>query len=126
MFPINLIASNVNDALRTLRFPLFASFITLFLSGPVLMAQTATGSIVGIVHDPSGGVIVGAKITLTDVDKNQASTAVTNTLGYYSFPLLQPANYQLTVESAGFKQFVQQNIKLDVAMTLTINAIDPA
>ena len=115
----DLIASRASSTLR--RF-LFTFLMCLLLSGTALVAQTATGSIVGIVRDPSGNVIVGAQVHLLNVDKNQTADAVTNNLGYYSFPLVQPALYRLTVQAPGFKQFVQENIKLDVASTLSINA----
>jgi hypothetical protein len=100
-----------------------ALIVTIALSSQnPLLAQTATGSIVGVVRDSTGGVVVGAQITLLNVDQNQTARTVTNNLGYYSFPLLQPVHYNLTIEAPGFKQFIQQNIKLDVDESLNINA----
>ena len=52
---------------------------------------------------------------------NQANSTVTNNLGYYSVPLLQPAAYRLTVRAQGFKESIQENIHLNVATTLSIN-----
>ena len=101
---------------------LFVSLIGLVLSGSPLIAQTATGSVVGIVRDSTGEVVVGAQVHLLNVEKNQTTDAITNSLGYYSFPLLQPALYTLTVQAPGFKQFVQENIRLNVATTISINA----
>ena len=106
----------------TLLLLLLTSAMSLILVGPALRAQTATGAIVGIVRDPSGNVIAGAQVHLLDVNKDQGASTVTNSLGYYSFPLVQPANYRLTVQAPGFKQYVQENIKLDVATTLSIDA----
>lgn len=110
------------SATRTLQFFLFVLLIGLVLNGSGLMAQTATGSIVGIVRDSSGGVVAGAHVSLLNVAKNQTVATVTNNQGYYSFPSLQPALYQLTIQSPGFKRFVHENIRLDVATTLSINA----
>ena len=101
---------------------LFTVAIGLLATSSALMAQTAAGSIVGTVQDASGNVVAGAKVYLLSVDKNQTVTTVTNNLGYYSFPIVQPALYRLTIQAPGFKQYVQENIKLDVATTLTINA----
>ncbi len=115
----HLVARN---AYRLLGLFLFAGLIVFVLRGVPLSAQTATGSIVGIVRDPSGDVVTGAQVHLLNVDKNQTAEAVTNNLGYYSFPVLQPALYKLTIQAPGFKQFVQENIRLDVASTLSINA----
>ena len=121
MFSNNFIACYANSAWRANRFFLFTSLLALLLSGSVLRAQTATGAIVGIVRDPSGNVVVGAEVNLLNIAKNQTASTVTDSSGYYSFPLVQPALYRLTVQSRGFKQFVQENIKLDVATTLSIN-----
>jgi hypothetical protein len=93
-----------------------------FLYGSGMFAQTATGSIVGIVQDQSGGVVAGAQIQLVNVENNQTSNAMSSNLGYYSFPLLQPGHYRLTVRAQGYKAFVQENIHLDVATTMSINA----
>ena len=109
--------------LRRFSLVLFALLSFMVLRESALKAQTATGSIVGIVGDRSGSVIPGAQIHLLDVLKNQTSEAVTNNLGYYSFPVLQPALYKLTVQAPGFKQFVQENIAVSVASSLSINAL---
>lgn len=115
----NLIASRIPGPLRLVR---WISILGVLTMAPALRAQNATGSIVGIVRDASGNVIAGAQVHLLDVAKNQTTNTTTNALGYYSFPLVQPASYRLTIEAPGFKQFVQENIKLDVATTLSINA----
>jgi Carboxypeptidase regulatory-like domain len=87
-----------------------------------LFGQTATGSIVGTATDASGGVIVGAAVTLTQVGTNETRTTVTDSRGAYSLTFLQPATYNIAIEGRGFKTFVQKGIILDVDATLTVNA----
>jgi Carboxypeptidase regulatory-like domain/TonB dependent receptor len=97
--------------------------LMLLLQAPALVkAQSATGSITGQVSDQSGAVLPNAKVTLVDPATNQTRTAVSNQDGYYSFPLLPPATYSLSVENPGFAQFTQENIRLDVGLTLKVNA----
>ena len=84
-------------------------------------SQTATGSISGSVRDPSTATVVGSKVTLTNIANNESRSVVSNSLGYYSFPLLPPATYRLEAQAAGFKRFVHDNIKLDVALALTVD-----
>lgn len=84
--------------------------------------QTSTGAIVGIVRDSSSNVISGANVQLIETTKGQVTQTSTNDLGYFAFPLLPPGIYRLTIEAQGFKKYVQENIKLDVATTLSINA----
>ena len=85
-------------------------------------AQSAAGSIVGIVRDNAGNVIPGAQVTALNTAVNQSIDAATNASGYYSFPLLQPARYRITIHAPGFKEYVQDNVPLEVAQTLTVNA----
>jgi len=84
-------------------------------------AQTATGSISGIVRDPTGAVITGAKIAAINTQTNQSRSAATNEVGYYSLPLMPPGMYRVEADSAGFKRFVRENIKLDVGLAATID-----
>jgi hypothetical protein len=87
-----------------------------------LWSQTATGSIEGTVADQIGNVIANARVTLINVDTNQVRAAKTDNHGYYGLTLLPPANYSLSIEATGFRQFLQPRIKLEVGDALTINA----
>lgn len=89
--------------------------------GHLLYGQTATGSIVGAVLDPAGKAVPDAQVTALNKATGQKVSATTNDLGYYSFPVLQPASYQIAVHAAGFKEFTQEHVELNVATTLTVN-----
>ena len=65
-------------------------------------AQTpTTGQIVGTVTDPTGALVVGAKVTLTS-NAGVNRQVVTGTNGRYTLPLLEPGSYQIQVEQSGF------------------------
>ncbi|HEY1217265.1 MAG TPA: carboxypeptidase-like regulatory domain-containing protein, partial [Bryobacteraceae bacterium] len=49
----------------------------LLLTGTPALAQSVTGSISGTVTDPTGAVIPGATITLTNTDTNQIIRTIT-------------------------------------------------
>src|SRR5690348_11889033 len=72
---------------------------------PSLMAQTtiSTGSIQGTVTDPSGAVLSGAKISITNKATNQVITTSSNSAGTYASGALIPGQYLLRVEAKGFK-----------------------
>ncbi|HWI68250.1 MAG TPA: carboxypeptidase regulatory-like domain-containing protein, partial [Nitrospiraceae bacterium] len=72
---------------------------------PVLLAQTtiSTGSIVGTVTDPSGAVVNGAKVTITNKATGQIVTTTTTSSGTYASGALTPGDYQVRVEGQGFK-----------------------
>src|SRR6202030_2812078 len=67
-------------------------------------------SIQGVVTDPQGSVVSGATVTLKNLDTNQTLTATTDDNGIYNFNALPSNKYSLTVEKAGFKQKVLDNV----------------
>jgi hypothetical protein len=78
------------------------------------VSASPTGSIVGFVKDPSGSVVSGVKLTLTNVATNAKMEAVTDTNGGFQFLQLVPAVYSLVVESQGFKKVTEQRILVQV------------
>jgi hypothetical protein len=72
---------------------------------PVLLAQTtiSTGSIVGTVTDPSGAVVSGAKVTITNKATGQVVTTTTTSSGTYASGALTPGDYLVRIEGQGFK-----------------------
>jgi Carboxypeptidase regulatory-like domain len=86
------------------------------------LSQSSAGSIDGIVTDPSGAAIVSAPVTLTNLSTGEVRTAATDSVGHYSFPVLPPAIYSVTINATGFVRYLQTGVKLDVATTVAINA----
>src|SRR5213593_5259524 len=95
------------------------------LSACCLYAQTF-GEVTGRVTDPSGAVIPGASVTLTNVNTNAVRNVVTTEAGAYTFPSVPPGSYRLRTELPGFKAAVsepfevqvQQGVRLDVVLQL--------
>jgi len=79
---------------------------------PTTFAQEVRASISGVVSDPSGAPIPGAKITVTHKAKNTTVVSESNEVGLYSTPLLEPAAYSVAVEKDGFKRLVRENVVL--------------
>ena len=89
----------------------------LFLMTPRTHAQTATtGQIVGVVSDPSGAVVVGAKLALTSDAGVQRQTE-TGANGRYSFAQLVPGIYMLEVNSRGFGAAKLEGISVKITET---------
>ena len=75
----------------------------LYLSGiQSLSAQTATGSILGTVKDPSGAVVPGATVTIKSVSTATTRALTTTDAGTYSAIALVPGAYHVSYEAAGF------------------------
>ncbi|HEX3660473.1 MAG TPA: TonB-dependent receptor [Acidobacteriaceae bacterium] len=78
-------------------------------------------SLRGTVSDPSGAVIPGAKVTLTDKDTNQSQSVMTDGSGIYTFNSLGPANYSLVVAHAGFKSKTLTQVEITPEQANAIN-----
>lgn len=57
----------------------------------IAFGQALTGSISGIVTDSSGAVVAGAKIAITDVDRNTTFETTSNETGLYVVSHLPPS-----------------------------------
>jgi len=87
----------------------------------VLAAQEFRATISGHVFDASGAAVPNVKIQAVNVDTNETTTATTDTSGAYSIPFLRPGDYKLTAAAAGFKQFLRENITLEVGKVAGID-----
>jgi hypothetical protein len=67
------------------------------------LAQTASGSLVGIVADPYGAVVPGAAVRLTDNNTGVDCTAVANVNGKFTLGRLPSGHYRVSVEGPRFK-----------------------
>ena len=94
---------------------------TLVLWTPAGRAQNFRGRIEGLVTDQSGGVIANASVTLTNVDTNIRTIRQTSGTGLYVFDNVDPGNYSVSVELAGFNKFLQENILLQANGDVTVN-----
>ena len=79
-------------------------------------AQQVFGSIFGTVTDSSGSAVVGAKVTVTDVNKGTQFEVTTDVSGNYNKGQLVPGQYTVTFESKGFG-----SVKSDV-LDVRVNA----
>ncbi|MGA8185337.1 MAG: carboxypeptidase regulatory-like domain-containing protein, partial [Terriglobia bacterium] len=91
-----------------------------FLAVP-LRAQLYSGSVTGVVSDPTGAVIPGAKVTLTDTTKGYTFTASSDAVGRYILRNLPPSDYQISVEATGFKTSTRTGIVVVVGQNATVN-----
>ncbi len=94
--------------------PLCFAALLLLASALTAMGQTSA-SLSGIVQDPNGGVVNGARVTVSDPGKGLQLETTTNSEGIFAFSTLQPGTYTVTVEASGFRKVVKTGIVLNVA-----------
>jgi hypothetical protein len=112
-----------------------------FLAAASAFAQTPTASVVGRVVDPSGAVVPGISVKISNVETNQSAETTTNAVGDYTVPFLIPGRYVLEASGAGFRTYqhagftlqLDQELRLDIRLevgalseTVTVTDTPPA
>jgi len=92
-----------------------------FLFTSVLAWSSITGSISGVVTDPSGAVIPGASIVATNTQTGVKTTVTTDAKGFYSLPALAVGTYDLGVTEIGFKTFTKTGLAIDANSALRVD-----
>jgi hypothetical protein len=99
---------------RLTRGPKVALMVMSFLVPYVVSAQIDTGSIVGVVKDPSGAAIAGATVTLKNAATGVSRALTTNEAGEYLFAAILPGTYSVQASAPSFESAVRSNIEIDV------------
>src|SRR5215472_11248525 len=76
--------------------------LTLVLLSSCAFAQTPTGAIEGTVTDPSGAIIPGAVVGVSESATGRIINVTSNAEGFYSVRNLLPGLYTVKVTAAGF------------------------
>lgn len=84
-------------------------------------SQTITASLEGTVHDPSGAVVAGAQVQISQIATNVTTRLTTDGTGRFLAPSLPPGPYSVTVEASGFKKAERSGITLDVAQAVRVD-----
>lgn len=100
--------------LRNLPGKLSCVGLIVILSGALVAAQQARGTLRGLITDELGAAIVGANVTLTDASGVQKK-ATTNGEGVYNFAGLTPGKYTLTAVAPGFAPTVGKEVEVTAA-----------
>ena len=119
----------------------FQSAIVFLASIASLFAQQPQASVVGRIADPTGAVVVGVRIKLTNLDTNIVHAGSTGAAGDFTVPFLPPGRYMMEAAHPGFNTYrhseftlsVDQVLRLNVALavgsateTITVNDTPPA
>lgn len=83
--------------------------------------QGTTSRFTGTVQDGSGAAVAGATVTLTNEATGISLTTETSDSGTYTFDLIQPGTYQISVERQGFKKFVSNKNVVNINQPATAN-----
>ncbi len=84
-------------------------------------AQEISGSVVGTVTDSAGAVLAGTTVKVTDLGTGEVRTATTDGQGNYQLLSLQPGEFKLEVDAAGFKHYARSPIDVRVGEAARAN-----
>jgi len=86
-------------------------------------------SIQGTILDSKGGVVAGAKVTVTNQNTGVVRETTASDQGFYRINELPPGSYTVTVEASGFKQTISKDIVVEAEqprgfdVTLQVGAV---
>src|SRR5437016_6722116 len=83
-------------------------------------AQTPTGVISGVVTDPAGARVGGARVTIVNLDIGLRRSLTTSTEGDFTAVALPAGTYQLTAEATGFHRLERTTV-VEAGTTTTVN-----
>jgi len=95
---------------------LFAVFVVL----APLYGQSG-GTFQGVVTDSTGAVVPGAEVVITNMETGIKNTAITNQIGFYTMPLLNPGLYSVSCAVTGFAPSERRDLRLEVAQTMRVD-----
>ncbi len=95
----------------------------ILVGSPVAAWAAANGSISGTLKDPSGAVVSGATLMLTNTTLKSEYKAISDGQGFYSFPTLPVGHYELAIEATGFQVQTKTNLAVDTDAAFTVDAV---
>src|SRR5271169_7185481 len=98
-----------------------ASAVVMLAFSVLFWGQSSTSSLRGVVSNPQGAVVLGAKVSLSNPSTGFSQSTTTDSLGGYRFLQIPPGTYALTVSMAGFATIKQGNLVLQVNVPATAN-----
>ena len=107
---------------RNVLVALVAVGILLAASIPAV-GQVLTASVDGTVRDPTGALIPGAEVTLTNTETNATREAVTNDTGRFVFPQVPRGLYRIATEMPGFSTAVVEGVQVAVDTPATVDIV---
>jgi hypothetical protein len=95
--------------------------VLLLCAASLALAQAGRGTVSGLVTDPAGAVVPGAKVVLLNQATGVSQHTVTSSAGLYTFISLNPGVYQVTASQKGFKNVAQDKVTVTVDQVTQVN-----
>src|SRR5437016_5721143 len=100
--------------------PLSLSFFLFFATIAFAQSQANTGTIEGVVNDPTARPVAGASVNVTNLGTNFSRTLDTDGEGRFRALLLPLGAYKVTVTAQNFGKLVRDGLDLAVGQTISL------
>ena len=97
--------------------------VTILIVSSTALGQTATGILQGRVADDSGAAVPEAKVTIENERTAVRQVTMSNSLGNYMQPYLQPSTYKVTVEKTGFQKYSTTGVTVEVQKSTELGVV---
>ena len=97
------------------------ALILLVIASPLFAQVIPSGTISGVVKDPSGASVPNATVTALNTESNAPRTTTTGDDGAYRFPALPVGQYNVKVKIVGYETEIQMGVTLDIAQEAVVN-----
>jgi hypothetical protein len=114
-------AMTIENARTTAGRRFLCFWLLVLCAGTIALAQAGRGGINGLVTDPSGAIVPGAKVEALSHATGIAQSTVSNAAGLYSFVSLTPGSYKVAASRKGFESVAQDNVTVSVDQVSTVN-----
>lgn len=91
------------------------------LAAAPVLAQDFRGAISGTVSDPTGGVLPGVAVTITNQETNVSQDVVTDDKGFYQVRYLNSGTYTVTAKVSGFRTVLRKNVEVRVGDVVPVD-----
>lgn len=78
-------------------------------------AASRSAQVEGVVRDATGNQLAGASVTLQEGNQSTSAETKTNAAGAFVFPAVRPGTYRLRAEKSGFRDAIDDSVKLTAA-----------
>lgn len=95
----------------------YRGFLLLLLAVGLLLAQSPTATVVGIIKDQSGAQVPAASVTLRHIETGEAREITSNAEGEFTITNLPPGEYRIIVAKDGFRKLEERGVVLELDQT---------
>jgi hypothetical protein len=122
-FPISKSKVSIRANFKQVLHQLLGASVTFLLVSLPLFSQSTQGTIQGAVTDQTGGVLVGATVSVIDVARGVTRALITDSAGVYVAANLTPGTYTVRAEAKGFRTVEHTGVLVEVGQNIRVDMV---